>query len=376
MYRRALSFSLASTFLTISPFAKGQEPSVPVTSVPVTLAQTTQIDSLLNRRYEAIQPGGVVLIMKDGKVIFRKAYGLASVELEVPMQPDRVFRIGSITKQITAAAVLKLAEDGKVDLSAPISRYLFELPKAWETVTVEQLLNHTAGIPNHTETQTYRIRMREDLSPTQLLEAYVARLPLDFEPGSKYHYSNTGYILLGMLIEKTSGQTYGDFLHKRLFEPLGLKRLRYGSETELIPGMVPGYTTGSRPAPYRSTTQAFASGGLVSTADDLARWLQFLYGGKVLKHESLARMLTPLRLRDGKEMGYGFGVGFRPVAGTHLHLAGHAGGVPGYKSWAEADPATRTIVVILNNTDVPKGDDAAYGKCIFAILAGLPFQEP
>jgi CubicO group peptidase (beta-lactamase class C family) len=216
--------------------------------------------------------------------------------------------------------------------------------------------------------------MREDLTPARLLEAYVAHLPLDFEPGTRYRYSNTGYILLGMLIEKASGQSYGDFLRTRFFEPLGLKRLRYGSETEFIPGLVPGYTKGPKPSPYRSTSQAFASGGLVATADDVALWLQLLYEGKVLKPESLARMLTPLHLRDGKEVGYGYGVGFRTVAG--LHLAGHAGGVPGYKAYAEADPATRTIVVILNNTDVPKGEDAAYAKALFSLLAGLPVQEP
>ena len=369
MSPRPLALLLASALLAISSIAKAQEPLPSVASV-----MTAQIDNLLSRRYEATQPGGVVLIIKEGKVIFRKAYGLASVELEVPMQPDKVFRIGSITKQVTAAAVLKLAEEGKVDLRAPISRYLIDLPKPWETVTVEQLLNHTAGIPNHMETATYRIRMREDLPPTQLLEAYVARLPLDFEPGTQYHYSNTGYILLGMLIEKTSGQPYGDFLQKRLFEPLGLKRIRYGSEAELIPGMVPGYTTGPKPSPYRSTTQTFSSGGLVSTADDLARWLLLLYEGKVLKPESLARMMTPSRLKSGQEVGYGCGVGFRPVAGTRH--AGHAGGVPGYKSYAEADPATRTIVVILNNTDAPKGDDAVYSKELFCLLAGVSLQEP
>ena len=145
-------------------------------------------------------------------------------------------------------------------------------------------------------------------------------------------------------------------------------------ETELIPGLAPGYTTGPRPCPYRSITQSFAAGGLVSSADDLVRWLQALYGGKVLKPASLARMLAPLHLKNGKELGYGLGIGFRQVLGTRL--AGHAGGVPGYKSWAEVDPATRTIVVILNNTDVPKGDDAAYGKAIFMILGGLAITNP
>jgi D-alanyl-D-alanine carboxypeptidase len=333
-----------------------------------------QIDSLLGHRYETNQPGGVVLVMKAGRVLFRKAYGLASVELGAPMQPDFLFRIGSITKQFTAAAILKLVEEGKVELRAPLSHYLDGLPKGWEAATVEQALNHTAGIPNHTETPSYKDRMREDLPPAEVLNAFVASLPLDFEPGTRYRYSNTGYFLLGMLIEKVSSQSYPDFLRSRFFEPLGLKHFRYGSETELLPGLVPGYTAGPRPAPYRSTTQTYASGGLVGTADDIAKWLQALYEGKVLKPMSLARMLANLRLKDGKEVGYGFGVGFRHLGSTRL--AGHAGGVPGFKSWAEADPATRTIVVILNNTDAPKGDDAAYAKSIFGLLLDVPVQEP
>jgi D-alanyl-D-alanine carboxypeptidase len=357
------------TLLASRLFLGAQEiPTLTPPSVPA------QIDSLMTKRYEADQPGGVVLVMRDGKSLFRKAYGLASLELGVPMQPDMVLRIGSITKQITAAAILKLVEEGKVDLKAPIARYLDPLPRGWEVATVEQLLNHTAGIPNHTETAAYKARLREDMTPSELLAAYVANLPLDFEPGTKYHYSNTGYILLGMLVEKVSGQSYGDFLQKRFFDPLGLKHLRYGSEEELIPGLVPGYTKWPKPCDYRSTSQTFASGGLVATADDVARWLQLLYEGKILKAASLARMLANLRLRDGKEVGYGFGIGFRPVLG--LRLAGHAGGVPGYKSWAEADPTTRTIVVILNNTDAPKGDDATYAKALFSILAGMPIQEP
>jgi len=367
MLQRFFSILLASSCLTANLPAQK-----PFRELPVPVA--TRIDTLMSRRYQPSQPGGVVMVVKHGKVVFRKAYGLASVELDVPLEPEMAFRIGSITKQVTAAAVLTLVEDGKVDLKAPISQYLEEVPKGWRAVTVEQLLDHTAGIPNHTEAPDYKSRMREDLPPAALLETYVAHLPLDFEPGTKFKYSNSGYILLGMLIEKVSGQSFPEYLRQRFFEPLGLQGIHYGAETELIPGLAPGYTTGPRPCPYRSITQSFAAGGLVSSADDLVRWLQALYGGKVLKPASLARMLAPLHLKNGKELGYGLGIGFRQVLGTRL--AGHAGGVPGYKSWAEVDPATRTIVVILNNTDVPKGDDAAYGKAIFMILGGLAITNP
>lgn len=367
MFLRMFSIFLTSPLLAAA--IQVQEPPPPAVS-PL----AAQIDAVLSHRYDQAKPGGVVLVMKGGKVLFRKAYGLASVELNVPMQPERVFRIGSITKQITAAAVLTLVEDGQVDLKAPIGQYLEGMPQAWAAVTVEQLLNHTGGIPNHTEVANYKAHMREDLAPGELLRTYVANLPLDFEPGTAYRYSNTGYILLGMLIEKVTAQPYPAFLQTRFFDPLGLKHIRYGSETELIPGLVPGYTKGPKPCSYRSTSQTFASGGLVAMADDVARWLQLLYEGKVLTPKSLARMLAPTRLKNGQEVGYGFGIGFRPIG--KARLAGHAGGVPGYKSWAEADPVTRTFVVILNNTDAPKGEDADYAKSIFEFLAGKPLQEP
>ena len=365
MLQRLFPVLLSSFFLAAGLPAQEASHAAPL---------ATQIDVLLSRRYDPARPGGVVEVVKAGTVVFRKAYGLASVELNVPMQPDMAFRIGSLTKQVTAAAVLTLVEDGKVDLKAPIARYLEGLPKAWEAVTVEQLLDHTGGIPNHTEAPAYKRHMRDDLPPAALLDTYVAHLPLDFEPGTKFSYSNTGYILLGMLIEKASGQPYPEYLQKRFFEPLGLKHIQYGPETELILGLAPGYTSGPKPGAYRSTTQSFAAGGLVATADDLVHWFQCLYEGKVLKPASLARMMAPLRLKDGKEVGYGFGIGFRPVSG--VRLAGHAGGVPGYKSWAEVDPATRTMVVILNNTDTPEGDDAAYAKAIFMILSGISVTNP
>lgn len=367
MPRLFLALLLTSSLLAGGPQAVPAE-------APAVSSHAAAIDGLLARRYEPDQPGAVVLVLKEGRTVLRKAYGLASLELDVPMRPENVFRVGSLTKQVTAAAVLRLAEEGRLELKAPIARYLEGLPKAWEAVTVEQLLTHTAGIPSHKDQPTYKVRMREDLTPAELLEAFVAHLPLEFEPGTKYRYSDTGYILLGMLIEQLSGQPYGEFVEKRFFEPLGLKHMQYGSETELIPGLVPGYTKGPKPCAYRSTTQAYASGGLVSDADDVARWLLALYEGKVLKPESLARMMTPLKLKDGKEVGYGYGIGFRPLG--KVRLAGHAGGVPGFKSWAETDPASRTVVVILNNTDAPKGDDMVYAKCIFAILAGMPYQEP
>lgn len=203
------------------------------------------MDALLGRYYKADQPGAAVLVMKEGKVVFKKGYGLAHVELGVPLQPDMVFRIGSVTKQFTAAAVLLLAEEGKVDLQAPVGRYLKDLPAAWEKVTVEQLLNHTSGIPSYTNDHAYMAGMREDLTPVRILERVRAQ-PLLFEPGTNHRYTNTGYVVLGMLLERLSGKPYGEVLQKRLEAQEERQAIRldpaifdpFAGRYELAPGFI------------------------------------------------------------------------------------------------------------------------------------------
>ena len=320
-----------------------------------------QADARLSRWFKADQPGAAVLLMQDGKVLFNKSYGLANVELGVAMQPDMVFRIGWVTKQFTAVAVMKLVEEGQIDLQAPISRYLENLPKAWKKVTVEQLLNDTSGIPNYTSIDNFMKHWREDFKPSQILETYVSSLTMDSEPGTQFRFTATGYILLGMLIEKISGQSYASFLQKRLFEPLDLKHTRYGTQTELIPGMVSGYSDYNPnlgPASHVSVTQLYSAGGLVSNAEDLARWTLALHGGKVLKPESLTRMLTPTRVRNGQENPHGFGLQFRKSQGVRssgARFVGYWGWQPGFRCLVEADPAAKAVAVFLQNSDENKG---------------------
>jgi len=331
---------------------------------------SVQAEALLAARYEADGPGAAVLVARDGKVLFRKGYGLASVELKVPVSPDMVFRIGSMTKQFTAAGILLLVEAGKVDLQAPISRYLDKTPASWAKVTVEMLLNHTSGIPSYTDDPTFESHFREDFTPQRLLETFVTSKPLDFAPGSSQRYDNTGYFLLGLILEKVSGQPWDAFLKAKIFAPLGMIHTRLGKETELIPGLVSGYTTGPLPAPYLSMTQPGAAGALVSSVDDLAIWTQALHGGKVLKPESLARMLAPTHLPDGKTIPYGFGLGLETMNGRTL--VGHGGGINGFTCFMLADPQKHTLAVILNNTDHPKGSDSVAARRLLALAAGDP----
>jgi CubicO group peptidase (beta-lactamase class C family) len=313
-----------------------------------------------------------VLVMKEGKVVFRRAYGLASVELKVPLQADMVFRIGSVTKQFTAAAVMGLVEEGKVELQAPIGRTLKELPAAWAKVTVEQLLNHTSGIPSYTNDPSFFAGMREDLPPARLLERIKTK-PMDFEPGASHQYNNSGYVVLGMLVEQVTGQAYGDFLQKRYFEPLGLKHTRSGLQAGLVSGLVSGYTSGPEPAPYISMSQPFAAGALLSTVDDLARWNEALQGGRVVKPESLARMMAPTRTRDGKAWPYGFGMWSLSFHGASYVL--HNGRINGFSSLLLADPRSRTVAVILSNSDDLPVDAEYLGLRLLALAAGNPIPE-
>jgi D-alanyl-D-alanine carboxypeptidase len=338
------------------------------------LTAQTPYDALLAPRFAGDQAGASVLVMKEGKVLFAQGYGLANRELKVPNRPEYVYRIGSVTKQFTAAAVMTLVEAGKVQLDAPIGTYLPDLPEAWRPATVRQLLQHTSGIPSYTDGPEYGAHMREDLSGMTLLTTLVGSKPLDFAPGTQWRYNNSGYFLLGMLVEKVSGQPYATYLQTRFFGPLGLAHTRYGTETDFIPGMVAGYGPGGKPAAYLSMTQPYAAGSLVSTAEDLARWTLALHAGQVVKPESLKLMTTPARTADGQEHPYGFGLAFRTSQGRRL--VGHGGGINGFVCQVEADPEAKTVAVVLCNTVDPGAAPEFLTRRLLALAAGTPLPEP
>jgi len=367
--RRALPLMLL--LVGTGPMIQAAKPIVASVTQP---ADTAAYDRLLEPYFKADQAGASVLVMKEGKVLYARGFGLASRELKVPNAPDLVYRIGSVTKHFTAAAIMTLVEDGKVALDAPVSRYLEGLPEAWRPVTVQQLLTHTSGIPSYTDQPEYGLHMREDLPGLKLLETLVWTKPLDFAPGTQWHYNNSGYYLLGLIVEKVSGKSYAEYLQARFFGPLGLSRIRYGTETEFIPGMASGYGGDGNPSPYLSMTQPYAAGSLVSTPEDLARWTVALHGGKVVKPESLRLMTTPVRTSDGKEHPYGFGLMFRESQGHRL--IGHGGGINGFTCYLEADPTSQCVAVVLNNTDGPLVGGEYLSRRLLALAAGTPIVEP
>ncbi|HEX9940497.1 MAG TPA: serine hydrolase [Thermoanaerobaculia bacterium] len=332
-------------------------------------------DRLLAAAYPADQPGAAVLVMKDGQVVLRKGYGMANLELGVPVSPDMVFEIGSVTKQFTAAAILMLEEQGKLRLADEVTKYLPDYPTHGEKITIEHLLTHTSGIPSYTGLPEWFSRIREDLKVEDVIALFKDK-PLEFKPGEQWRYNNSAYILLGAVIEKASGKSYERFVEEEIFQKLGMTHSRYGHHEEVIPRRAAGYTrdeNGFRHANYVSMTQPYSAGSLMSTVDDLAIWDRALAGETLLKKASLERMFTPARLSSGRSTRYGYGLGVYELEGRRV--LEHGGGIFGYTSFLLRVPEEGLFVAILSNSDSPETSPDSLALRIAAKALGKPLEE-
>jgi D-alanyl-D-alanine carboxypeptidase len=296
-------------------------------------------------------PGASVAVVKDGKVVLAKGYGLASVELGVPATADTVYQLASVTKTFTATAIMLLARDGKLSLDDKITERLPDLPEAWKGVTVRHLLSHTSGIKSYTSVKDFHKSTRKDFAPHEIL-GLVAKEPLEFRPGEKWDYSNTGYFLLGMLIEKTAGKPYGEFMAERVFQPLEMTRTRANDLRAIVPNRAQGYEWDGkdlRNGEYVSPSQPYAAGMLLSSVNDLVKWDAALSGHTLLDEKSLERMWTPTRLSDGSEAGYGCGWEISKVNG-HRRVS-HGGGIKGFSTEFARFPDDRLTVIVLTNAE-------------------------
>ena len=317
------------------------------------LAVTAQADPIDD--YVALQmrrqhvPGVSLAVVQDGRVVKQQAYGFADLEQKVPVTPDTVFEIGSITKQFVAAALMTLVEQGAIDLDQPASRYLSDLPPAWHEVTVRQLLTHTSGIPDFEEILGYGA-YRTPTTAQQLL-AVAAAKPMDFAPGTQWHYSNTGYYLLGLIIEKVSGAPYLSLIEKNILARAGMTRTRSSVPTEVIAGRASGYALEDDRLVNRDAIQPTAvgaAGDLVSTTGDLVQWNAMLDAQSVLTTESYAQTWTNHALADGSPSGYGFGWFVSPVRGHRVQE--HSGGTAGFSADILRLPDDRVTVIVLTNS--------------------------
>lgn len=287
---------------------------------------------------------GAVLVAKDGKILLDQGFGSANLEWKIANDGDTKFRLGSVTKQFTAVAILLLAEQGKVSLDAPVKTYLADAPASWDKVTVRNLLTHTSGIAEFTDMENYTPLKTLATTPDKLIARFRDK-PLDFQPSEKYRYSNSGYVVLTAIIEKLSGQSYTEFLTANIFKPLGLADTGFDSHAQLIPHRASGYTPKEKGvvvnADYLDMTVPQGAGSLYSTTHDLLKWQTGLFGGKLLKPESLKAYLTPL-LRD-----YALGVNVRQAEGKTT--ISHSGGIDGFNTWLAYDPDAKITVVVLAN---------------------------
>lgn len=295
-------------------------------------------------------PGVVIGVASRGRLLHVGTYGLADVELRVPVTDSTVFEIGSISKQFAAAAALLLAEEGHLDLDDPIHEYLADLPGEWLGVTVRQLLNHTSGIPDYEEIQTYEA-YRFRFTPEQIIRVAHSR-PMDFAPGQGWYYSNTGYFLLSMIIERIEGRPLGDVLRERIFTPLGMNQTRMADPEDIIPHRSAGYWVDrmnvhlmNRDATQTSST--LGAGGLLSSVHDMAKWDAALYGSTLLSEASKAAMWTPTILPDGTDTGYGFGWVTRPF--RDRRAVSHTGQVAGFVSNFTRLPDDDLAIIVFTN---------------------------
>lgn len=335
-----------------------------------------EVDAILAEEFKDGLPGAAAIVVTDGRVIFRKGYGLANVELGVPMRPEMVFQVGSVTKQFTSAAILMLVEQGKISLNDDFRHYLPEYPDKGAPITVEHLLTHTSGIKSYTDEPKWLEMWRQDLTPAEII-AITRDQPLDFPPGTKFLYSNSGYVILGAIIEKVTGQTYGEFIRKNIFEPLGMTSSRYATNFGLVPNRAYGYSTDGQAivnATFLSMTQPFSAGSIESTVDDLAKWDAAVSSGKLLTRASWDRMFTPYILAGGEATNYGYGWDVERFEGRRVYR--HSGGIPGYMAEVLRMPDDRIYVALLTNSDASGVSTGFITTRLASAAVGISYREP
>ncbi len=313
---------------------------------------------------------GTVLVAKDGKVLFEKGYGYANLELNVPNTPANKFRLGSITKQFTAASVLQLAEAGQLSVSDLACKYVENCPETWKPITIRHLLTHTSGIPSYTGMPAFPTPkfMRIPLSPLEIVMLSKDK-PLDFKPGEGWKYDNTGYVLLGYIIEKVSGRNYADYLKENILDKLGMADSGYDDTRAILPGRVAGYDRVQdkyRNADYLDMSLPYAAGSLYSTVEDLYKWQRALAAGKVVSAKSYQAMTTPV------SNNYGYGL----MIDRQFNRAqiGHGGGINGFSTCISGFPDEEAVVIVLAN--VVSSNSCGIGSGLSAILFVEKYDMP
>jgi len=317
---------------------------VAISASPGADAKSKWADSYLSDLAKKGEFSGVVLVSRDGKPLFERAYGEAVAGWHIPNALDTRFEIASLTKQFTGAAILQLAEAGKLGLEDPVSRYYTQAPTSWAGITIRQLVSHTSGLPNN-EIKDFTKGITVPYTPEELIGTFRDR-PLAAKPGAAWAYTNTEYYLLAYIIQKVSGETYGDYLAKHIFGPAGMTSSGFASTLAIVPQAAEGYARDDKALRHRDyfdRSLELGAGGIYSTVGDMARWNAALDGGRLLNRDSLAKMFTPSVPGD---YGYGWFVTLRPRLREF-----HEGSDPGFAAFEARYPDAGTLIVVFSNLE-------------------------
>lgn len=367
--------ALASFLLLQAPLSQAQHTNNLIPSAVSTAPSTQRLDQIAKAYYRADQPGATVIVVKDGKVLLRGAYGVANLSTKEALQADHVMRLGSITKQFTAVAILQLIEAGKMALNDPVSKFFPDYPASGKRITIEHLLTHTSGIPSYTGKPGFMAKSMTDMSVSEMVDSFKNDA-LEFEPGTAYKYNNSGYFLLGAIIEKVSGDTYANYVAKHIFTPLGMNNTAHEGHERSQQARAQGYSQLGEvfdPSMKISMTQPYAAGSIASTVDDLAKWDAAITAGKLLTADSWQRAFTSYKLKNGQDINYAYGWGVGQFEGQTM--LSHGGGIPGFSTYALRLPKDKVFVAVLHNADrgLPQPEMIAMRLASAAI--GKPIPE-
>lgn len=341
--------------------------------VPSTRQIESKIDEYMKSAIEFERFSGSILVARNGQPIVSKSYGMANVELDVPNTPKTVFRLASLTKQFTATAIMMLQERGKLNINEPFCKYLIDCPEIWQPITIRQLLTMTSGIPGVTASELGALRGLP-VPWDQWLEA-TRKKPLEFAPGEKFKYANSGYTLLGFIIERVSGKSYEEFLQENIFTPLEMKQTGYENPLRIIKNRATGYRQlpggPITNVPYAEMVGLYAAGGIYSTTEDLLLWDKALYTEKLLSAKSINEMYTPFKeMLPGKSYAYGWWTS-QKFGRTEI---AHGGNLAGFITYISRFPSDRVTVIVLSNNG--RGSSGKISNVLSAIVFGAPYEIP
>jgi CubicO group peptidase (beta-lactamase class C family) len=334
------------------------------------------IDSIMNANYKTGAPGAVVLAVQNGQIIFEKAYGLANIELGTPNQTKNVFAIGSISKQFAAVAMLKLVQEGKLSLTDKLSKYFPEYAFGKKNITIENILSHTSGIISYTEKQGFDSILVNSVSHKEMIK-YFANDSLIFEPGSDWSYSNSGYAVAAVIIEKITGKPYETYIQENIFTPLNMNNTHFLSASEVIPGMVNGYNASNdstfTKAGYFSPSWILGAGDIVSNVEDMYKWYNGLKENKIINKGLTEKAWTSFILSNGLKANYGYGFAIGEYKGNRI--VSHGGAISGFLSDEAFIPEKDIYIVVLSN-HVSAKNPSDVTRAAVLLLAGTPYELP